>query len=133
MSRASHIPVCRLHYLPGLPAAPTPYRRAQRGDYGPLSYDGRGRQQVSLAAVELAEGRVFAPEEIAHALATPSRHGTHDRLKANELQRLAFGLTINADQDFYSKREAEAFALSCVQNCNRQWRTFLMLQRNSIR
>ena len=78
MSRPTHIRVARLAPLVGCNTV-TAHRRAKAGAYGRVTRDDQGRSQVEIAAVEVAEGRVFTDAEIARAAATPSSNPTNIR------------------------------------------------------
>jgi hypothetical protein len=126
MSRPTHIPICRITHLLPSPGS-TPWRRAQRGDYGPLTLDAKGRQQVEIEIVEAVHRTTFSDADLTRAFNTSSSHKqsiarTHERLR-----RLDPG-PIHIDTgpvNFFSKREAEQFALGCVQARDRAWALLL--------
>lgn len=62
-ARVTHIPVCRLGLVLHKDR-PWCWRRAQRGDFGPITRDSSGRQQVEVARVELAEGIVIPDDKL---------------------------------------------------------------------
>jgi hypothetical protein len=127
VSRPSHIPVCRLHN--GLVAADaaTCWRRAQHGAYGKVTSDAKGRQQVELAAVEAAEGRVFTDAEIAHALRTPKRDLGWRRKHMTRLEPLMPGpVTINLPKRFsFSLDEVVSLIDSYCRQRDNAWRIVL--------
>jgi hypothetical protein len=133
MPRPVHIPVCRVSSLPqfALSAYTTPWRRAQRGDYGPLTRDAKGRQQVEVAKVEAAHRTAFTDADLAKALNTPAGRKAVIARKLERVRRLDPGpIHIDAGPvNFFSKREAEAFALGCVQVRDKQWGRLLAEQR----
>ena len=69
MARPTHIPVCRLHIPLGVNQS-TAWRRAQRGDFGTVTRDNDGRQQIEVAQVEQVEGVTF-DNDLLCAMAEP--------------------------------------------------------------
>ncbi len=125
MSRPVQIPVCRISSLPQFArsAYTTPWRRAKRGDYGPLTHDASGRQQVEIEIVEAVHRTSFSDADLAKALSSPTINKTETARKRERLRRLDPGrIRIDAGEiKFFSKAEAEAFALDCVQARDRSW------------
>jgi hypothetical protein len=124
--RPTHIPVCRLSHIVAA-VQPTCWRRAQAGDYGQITRDHRGRQQVELIAVETAEGIQFSEAQIAKALGTSSTNVVREREKQARVRNLSPG-PIRIDTGpfhFFTATDAKAFALGCVQSRDRQWLAYL--------
>ncbi len=103
--------------------ASTPWRRAQRGDYGPLTRDAKGRLQVEIEIVEAVHRTTFSDADLARAFNTPSSHKQSLARKRELLQRLDPGpISIDAGKaQFLTKREAEMFALGCVRLRDQAW------------
>jgi hypothetical protein len=129
MSRPQFIPVCRIVHLLPSPAS-TPWRRAQRGDYGPVTRDARGRQQVEIEIVESVHRTSFSDADLTKALTTSATHKRSLALRRERLRQLDPG-PIRIDSgpvNFFSKQEAEQFALGCVQARDRAWGLLLARQ-----
>jgi len=130
--RPIHIPVCRLPLLVRANGS-TCWRRAQHGDYGPVTFDGEGRQQVEIARVEAAHRTYFTDAELAAALRTPSRNVTQDARKRERIRQLDPGPIILAETgfNFFCLPDAKAYALASVQKRDRQWMR-LIAQMNGL-
>lgn len=127
MPRPDYIPVCRIQCLPVPGNGSTHWRRALHRVYGPVTKDSRGRQQVPLATLEQALGRVFTEAEIGHALRTPSRHPTQDRRRDEQLRHLWPG-EFQLPERFVGCGLPDAedeFVRACVKIRDCQWVNYL--------
>ena len=122
-ARPSHVPICRLPYLVRGHAV-SAYRRAERGDYGPVTRDARGRQQVEIARVEQAHCACLTADDIARALSTPAKNKTQIERKRERIRQLDPGPIILCDTGpvkFFCSEDAKSYALGCVQKRDKSW------------
>jgi len=120
MARPTHIPVCRLHIPLGVNQS-TAWRRAQRGDFGPITRDNDGRQQIEVAQVEQVEGITIA-EDALRTAALPRAYGRHLEPLAVQLEPW----TIQFDNSGFLSRDgiAELIKTNLLIR-DAQWRRFL--------
>ena len=100
-------------------------RRAERGEYGPIYLDAKGRQSVSRVIVEAVEGVQFTPEQLHTIRTKPSTPKTYKPRPLPAIDPGPVSLALNAHSDIKTWTRFNEYGLRCVAKRDLQWREYI--------